>query len=214
MLDVLNAVYLAVVLFSSITMYPSDTTPVPTEKDSFVEVSFHREYWREDGNGKCSFKGVLVPYTRTWPEEVRRGEETVILPPEPDKIAGYVAVINRKVCKGQEPVAIFRAGTPMPVKPFFNPRQINLHTFFPAGDMMETPADKIPQWLPQVIERMALLAKSDKKAEQFIEASRAELDKTLPGLPALTVAKAKNSPVDVGTVPATPVSETAVPVSN
>lgn len=185
MLDVLNAVYLAAILFSSITLYPTGETAVPTERDSFVELKMHREYWRDDGNGKCSYEGVLVPYARTWPEVVRRGDDEITLPPEPDKIAGYVAVANRKICKDQEPVSILRAGTPSTRKPFFGTRQVDKHTFFQSGDMMDTPADKIPLWFPQVIERMAILAKTDPKAEAFIVKSRPELDKVLPGLPAL-----------------------------
>lgn len=31
---------------------------------------------------------------RTWPEEIERGSEKVVLPPVPGKVAGYVAVIN------------------------------------------------------------------------------------------------------------------------
>lgn len=185
MLDILNAVYLAAVLFSSITLYPTDETAVPVEKDAFVELKLHREWWRDDGKGKCSYNGVLVPYTRTWPEEVRRGEEIVILPPEPDKIAGYVVVANRKVCDGKEPVAILRAGTPSTRKPFFGKRQVDLHTFFAAGDMLEAPPDQIPPWLPQVIQRMAQLSKTDEKAAAFMAAARPEIDKAMPGLPGL-----------------------------
>ena len=60
-----------------------------------------------------------------------------------------------------------------------------MHTFFQAGDMLETPPEKMPLWMPQVIERMALLAKTDKKAGGFIAASLPELNKALPGLPGL-----------------------------
>ncbi|WP_071325112.1 hypothetical protein [Janthinobacterium sp. 1_2014MBL_MicDiv] len=185
MLDILNVVYLAAILISSITLYPTGETAVPLEKDAFVELRLHREYWREDGNGKCSYAGVLVPYTRTWPEEVRRSDEVVILPPEPDKIAGYVVVVSRKICAGKEAEAILRAGTPTTRKPFFGNRQVDMHTFFQAGDMLETPPDKMPLWMPQVIERMVLLAKTDKKAGSFIGASLPELRKALPGLPGL-----------------------------
>lgn len=185
MLDILNAVYLAAVLFSSITLYPTDETAVPLEKDAFAELRLHREWWRDDGKGKCSYTGVLVPYARTWSEEVRRGEEVIILPPEPDKIAGYVVVTNRKVCEGKEPESILRAGTPSTRKPFFGKRQVDLHTFFQAGDMLDTPPDQVPPWMPQVIQRMALLAKTDSKAAAFMKAARPEIDKAMPGLPGL-----------------------------
>jgi hypothetical protein len=185
-LDILNAVYLASILVSGITLYPTGETPVPVQRDAYVELRLHREYWREDGKGKCSFNGVLVPFARTWPEEMRRGDETVVLPPEPDKIAGYVVVVNRKVCDGKAPESILRAGIPSTRKPFFGNRQVDIHTFFQAGDMLETPADKMPPWMPQVIERMAMLAKTDKRAQSFIVNSLPELNKALAGLPGLT----------------------------
>jgi hypothetical protein len=185
MLDILNTVYLAAVLFSSITLYPTEETAVPLELNAFVELKLHREYWREDGKGKCSFEGVLVPFARTWSEEVRRRDQVVILPPEPDKIAGYVVIANRKVCQGKTTEAVLRAGTPSTRKPFFGNRQVDMHTFFPAGDMLETPPDKMPPWMPQSVDRLAMLAKTDKRAERFISESAAELNKALPGLPAL-----------------------------
>ena len=185
MLDVLNMIYLAAILISSITLYPSEETPVPLGKNAFVELKLHREYWRDDGKGKCSFNGVLVPFTRTWPEEVRRGDEVIILPPEPEKIAGYVVVVNRKICKGNVSEAILRAGIPSTRKPFFGSRQVDMHTFFQAGDMLETPPEKMPPWMPQVIERLVLLAETDKKADSFITTALPELNKALPGLPGL-----------------------------
>lgn len=185
MLDLLNGIYLAAVLISSITLYPTDESPVPLQKEAFVELKLHREYWREDGKGKCFFAGVLVPYTRTWAEEIRRGDDVAILPPEPEKIAGYVIVVNRKVCDGKAPESILRAGTPSTRKPFFGKRQVDIHTFFQAGDMLETPPEKMPPWMPQVIDRMILLAKEDNNAKRFIVESLPELHKALPGLPSL-----------------------------
>ena len=191
-LDILNLAYVAGILLSSITLYPQGEIPVSLEKDSFAQISLNREWWREDGNGKCTFKGVLVPFTRTWPEEVQRGGDAIVLPPEPDKIAGYVGVVNRKECVDQAPLAILRAGLARPRKEFFRPLQLDKHGFFPAGDMLETPADKIPPWLPQVIERMELLAQKDEAAKSFLAASANELDKVLPGR------VSKTGPADAG----------------
>jgi len=168
-------------LFSSITLYPQGETPPPVVKDSLVEMSFNREWWREDGNGKCDFKGIVVPYTRTWPEEVQRGGDTVVLAPEPEKIAGYVAVVTRKICKDMPPEAILRVGLPVSRKEFFKERVIDKTGHFPAGDLLETPADKVPPWFPQVIERIELLAQKDESAKSFLAGSSAELDKVLPG---------------------------------
>lgn len=182
MFDFLNAVYLAAILFSSITMYPVGETAVPIQLDGAVEARFVREWWRDDGDGKCSYAGMVVPFDRTWPEEVDRGGERVILPPEPGKIAGYVAIINRKTCKGKEAEVILRAGIVRTRTLLFGSRgpQVDKHTFFPAGDMLETPAEKIQPWLPQVIERLERLGEHDKAAKALLTASASELAKVLP----------------------------------
>ncbi|MCU4119742.1 hypothetical protein [Variovorax sp. N23] len=180
MLDLLNIVYLGAILFSSITLYPQGETLVPTVKDSFVEMSFNREWWRDDGNGKCEFTGVLVPYTRTWPEEIQRGGETVVLPPEPDVIVGYVAVVTRKACKGKDPEPILRAGLPVTRKQFFKERMVDKTSHFPAGDMLDTPTDKVPPWFAQAVNRMELMAEKNEAAKRFLAASTIELSKALP----------------------------------
>lgn len=183
MFDFLNVVYLAAILFSSITMYPVGETAVPVRLDGAVDVRFVREWWRDDGDGKCFYTGMVVPFERTWPEEIERGGERVVLPPEPGKIAGYVAVINRKECKGLETEAILRAGIVRSRTLLFGSRgpQVDKHTFFPAGDMLETPSEKIQPWLPQVVERLEHLSVQDKVAKAFLTASASELATVLPG---------------------------------
>ena len=183
MFDFLNVVYLAAILFSSITMYPVGETAVPVRLDGAVDVRFVREWWRDDGDGKCFYTGMVVPFERTWPEEIERGGERVVLPPEPGKIAGYVAVINRKECKGLETEAILRAGIVRSRTLLFGSRgpQVDKHTFFPAGDMLETPSEKIQPWLPQVVERLERLSVQDKVAKAFLTSSASELATVLPG---------------------------------
>lgn len=183
MFDFLNVVYLAAILFSSITMYPVGETAVPVRLDGAVDVRFVREWWRDDGDGKCFYTGMVVPFERTWPEEIERGGEKVVLPPEPGKIAGYVAVINRKECKGLETEAILRAGIVRSRTLLFGSRgpQMDKHTFFPAGDMLETPAEKVQPWLPQVVERLERLSVEDKVAKAFLTSSASELATVLPG---------------------------------
>ena len=183
MFDFLNVVYLAAILFSSITMYPVGETAVPVRLDGAVDVRFVREWWRDDGDGKCFYTGMVVPFERTWPEEIERGGEKVVLPPEPGKIAGYVAVINRKECKGLETEAILRAGIVRSRTLLFGSRgpQVDKHTFFPAGDMLETPAEKVQPWFPQVVERLERLSVQDKVAKTFLTSSASELATVLPG---------------------------------
>ena len=183
MFDFLNVVYLAAILFSSITMYPVGETAVPVRLDGAVDVRFVREWWRDDGDGKCFYTGMVVPFERTWPEEIERGGEKVVLPPEPGKIAGYVAVINRKECKGLETEAILRTGIVRSRTLLFGSRgpQVDKHTFFPAGDMLETPAEKVQPWFPQVVERLERLSVQDKVAKAFLTSSASELATVLPG---------------------------------
>ena len=183
MFDFLNVVYLASILFSSITMYPVGETAVPVSLDGAVEVRFVREWWRDDGDGKCFYTGMVVPFERTWPEEIERGGEKVVLPPEPGKIAGYVALINRKECKGLETEAILRAGLVRSRTLLFGSRgpQVDKHTFFPAGDMLETPAEKVQPWFQQVVERLERLSMQDKVAKTLLTSSASELATVLPG---------------------------------
>ena len=183
MFDFLNAVYLAAILFSSITMYPVGETAVPTRLDGAVELRFVREWWRDDGDGKCLYTGMLVPFERTWPEEVERGGERVTLPPEPGKIAGYIALINRKDCKGLGTETILRAGVVRSRTLLFGSRgpQVDKHTFFPAGDMLETPAEKIQPWFPQIVDRLERLSEQDEAAKAFLATSASELATVLPG---------------------------------
>ncbi|SEB23545.1 hypothetical protein [Variovorax sp. YR216] len=206
MFEAINAVYLAAMLLSSIMLAPEGETLVPLEKDAYVQLSLYREWWREDGRGKCDYKGVLVPYTRTWPEEVQRGGDTVILPPEPDKIAGYVIVVNRKECKDKASEPILRAGLPTVRKYLFRGEAlVDKTSHFQAGDILEASADKIPPWFPQVIERMELLAQRDEGAKSFLAASAKELDKVLPGRTAKATQEPTAATVDGQTLaPTTP----------
>ena len=183
MFDILNALYLAAIMFSSITMYPVGETAVPPKLDGVaLEMSFVREWWREDGDGKCAYKGMLIPFDRTWPEEVRQGDESVTIPPEPGKIAGYVALINRKECKGKETEVILRAGLTRTRTLLFGSRgpQVDKHMFFPAGDLMETPADKIQPWLNQVVGRLEAMGAQDARYKDFLALSTNDLGKVLP----------------------------------
>jgi hypothetical protein len=45
------------VLFSSITLYPTEETAVPLEINAYTELKLHREYWREDGKGNAALQG-------------------------------------------------------------------------------------------------------------------------------------------------------------
>jgi hypothetical protein len=77
----------------------------------------------------CEYKTLVIPYDRTWAEEIRNGsDDTATRPPAPGKRAGFGYVLYRKDCEGQAPEAMFYVGE-SGAPPYFN------HTFL-AGDMM------------------------------------------------------------------------------
>ncbi len=178
----LDMLYLGVMLFSSITLYPFET-PLPSALESVTPISLHREWWREDGEGKCTFEGVAVPYVRDWEEVVQQGDREVVIPAEPDKRAAYAILVNRKLCQGKAPEAILRAGALIGARRglFDNEKKAIGASNFAAGDLLQTPPDKQPKWLSQVVGRIERVAAAgDVKAKAFLDTSVAELDVALP----------------------------------
>lgn len=178
----LDMLYLGVMLFSSITLYPFET-PLPSALESVTPIGLHREWWRDDGEGKCTFEGVAVPYVRDWAEVVQQGDREIVVPAEPDKRAAYAILVNRKLCQGKAPEAILRAGALIGARRglFDNEKKAIGASNFAAGDLLQTPADKQPKWLAQVVGRIERVAAAgDAKAKAFLEASVSELDAALP----------------------------------
>jgi len=142
-----TAVNGAVALLSSITLYPMNDIVFPEQREAVVAVEMHREWWRDDG--ACTFKGIAVPFVRDWPEEIADGEGTRILPPEPEKTAGYAFVITQKVCPQKADENILRLGdTRLLVKTFYKTRNTQV---FAANEMLQE--EDRPKWLYQVIDR-------------------------------------------------------------
>lgn len=56
--------------------------------ESVTALRYQRHFLREDG--KCEFHGVVVPWERTWEEQVAQEGQTstTVLPAEPGKIVG------------------------------------------------------------------------------------------------------------------------------
>ena len=214
----LDMLYLGMMLFSSITLYPFET-PLPSAMESVTPISLHREWWRDDGEGKCTFEGVAVPYARDWEEVVKTADKEVVMPAEPDKRAAYAILVNRKLCQGKAPEAILRAGALIGARRglFDNEKKAIGASNFAAGDLLQTPTDKQPKWLAQVVARVERVAAAgDPKAKTFLQASTAELDAALPARAAAQ--KKEAEPAVDGAAPVaavvSPVVEPAAPVAN
>lgn len=162
MFEFFNAVFLAATLLSNIVVYSDGDFPFPQERESAVAVSMHREFWRDDGNGKCKYTGIMVPYVRDWEEVVKHGDIETVLPPEPNKTAGQAFIINKKVC-GATIEPVFRTGAILSAKGSL----LYKHSFA-AFDVTEMKVEDRPKWLEQVLLRIERVAAHDKHANEFV----------------------------------------------
>lgn len=178
MFEILNALYLGAVIISSINLYSDADYKLTGDLDALVEFSAHREWWRDDGNGKCSFKGALVPFSRDWDEVDESVYPPIVRPATPEKLAGQAVIITKKVCKtdaGEIATPMFSAG-------LIWRASSNIHRKGQVlvQDMIGLPPDSKPQWLPGVLGRVELLADTDPVAKAFM----AELAESVDALSA------------------------------
>ncbi len=180
MLGFLDLLYLGAMMVANITLYAEHDLQYP-DLGEVAAISFHREWWRDEG--KCRFRGLLVPYARTWEEETKNAFLEAVLPPEPDKTAGVAVVVNKKECPGKEPEAIFRVASQV------GERRVMKGLFkVPAADLGSIPEAERPLWLPQVIEIIEKNAATNPDARDF-------LDFTQQALEAAEAAKAESDPL-------------------
>lgn len=183
MFEFFNTVFLAATLLSNIVLYSDGDHPFPTARESVVEVGLHREFWRADGNGKCKYTGLMVPYVRDWEEVVKHGEFETVFPPEPDKTAGQAFIINKKVC-GDTVEPVFRTGTIMSATGSL----LYKHSF-QAFDVTEMKVEDRPKWLEQVLFRIDRVAAHDAKAKAFVRFNKTT---SFPKMPNDLVERLKN----------------------
>lgn len=196
MLDIFNAMYLMAMMVANITLYSDQDYIYPTERESVVAVSLHREWWREDGNGKCKYTGVMVPFARDWEEVIKHSESfDTVLPPEPDKTAGYAFIINRKIC-GDKVEAVFRSAAVIG----FGKGFLYKH-YFPAFDVTEMRPDQQPKWMAQVLHRIERVSASNVEAKSFIEFNKAAALKLPVDLDALVKNLGTAPPAQEDTLP-------------
>lgn len=205
MFEIINLLYSGFLLVANINMYSVAEYPTmdtPETRDSVVAVSFYREWWRADGEGKCTYEGIKVPYVRDWSITTRiRGEEHVI-PPEPNKTAGDAILINRRVCKGKSPEAMLYLGEP--------PRKWGKfikNTLVHVGDTKDMKSEHFPKWYNQVIQRVTRVAATDDTARQFL----ADTEATRQALPAVPDASVE---ANSGTSSETQTSTSSSPVAS
>ncbi|MDN0075414.1 hypothetical protein QU481_10980 [Crenobacter sp. SG2303] len=168
MLDILNLMFLGATVLSSIVLYSDADYPVYStmaEINSVTEVSMHREWWREDGNGKCRYTGLVVPFVRDWDQVNKTRNTETVIPAEPNKVAGQAIILNKKVCNGKPDEAILRGVTAWRATKMLENWQ------FYAEDLTDSTEENRPKWFKQVMQRIQTVAAQDEKANAFVEAT-------------------------------------------
>lgn len=147
---------------AQITLYSSADFESAKRLDSVVEITFHREWWRDDG--KCTFTGLAVPFVRDWEEVVDNIYSKSVISPKPSKIAGRAYVINRKLCPGKAPEPMFLVDETVN----WNVPLLLGYKIF-ALNVTAMRDDQRPKWLPQVLARIERVAETDPKAKCFMD---------------------------------------------
>lgn len=159
MLPLLDIFFLGALAISSINLYPHDIELKPGLEVATVFTA-HREWWREDGEGKCLYTGLVVPFARDW--ELLDETTNTVRPPEPDVAVGQAILVNQKVCEGKEPEVMLRTGETWGTRGILRPGNI-----INVADVTQAKPDQRPKWFAQVLARAQRLAASDENAKAF-----------------------------------------------
>ncbi|HDR8919207.1 TPA: hypothetical protein QDA95_002380, partial [Burkholderia vietnamiensis] len=112
----------------------------------------------------CSGEGVMVPYARDWEETVQRGQEEIVLPPEPDKTVGQSYIVTKMKCKDKPEERVLLVD-----------QDSRLHTRLPEDHTLTMQAyfglkaDQRPKWFAQVIKRLERAAATNPSAKQALD---------------------------------------------
>lgn len=176
MLDVINLIFLGAMALANIVLHNTADTPLPAAKGEVVTIAFREEAYNvmdawgmRDTSGFCRWTGVAIPYARTWEETVSNGYVETVLSSEPDKIAGYALLINKKQCPGKADEAMFRVATMIepPTSRFKGTLMMGYAgRFVQLASLRE---DERPRWLPQVLGALANAAKTNPAAKEFVD---------------------------------------------
>ncbi|CAB3887326.1 hypothetical protein LMG26684_03904 [Achromobacter mucicolens] len=165
-------------------------TEVSNDLESATAATYKPYHYRS--GQQCISSAFVVPYARTWPEETSPNDSGVVQtrPPEPDKIAGYIAVVYEKKCPSAPPEPILRAGRQPTITGkgtiFTRAFSTDNTTYFmstwdsavDSRDMTEPGAK--PVWWPQVVERLTRLSKTDSAIKQMLVANESLFLKAAP----------------------------------
>lgn len=172
MFGLLNVIFLGGMMVADVVLYLDQDYKIQS-RDSVVELSMHREWWREDGNGKCKYTGYATPIVRDWEIiDVRDGVEYRI-PPNLEDTYGVAIVANKKVCEGKPVEDIFRTAVMVRAR-----EGMTLYEKWSthAQDYYSTREDIRAQWIPQILERLETMAAIDRPALDALTSIRSSMD--------------------------------------
>lgn len=186
--DLLNVVFISANLVAGSQYAAEASYKYPKESEAVVEIKAYREWWREDGKGKCQYTGLMVPFVRDWTMVVKENDGMEReLPPDLETRAGHAIIYNQKICKDRPAEAVFRMGSTN-ARNFFNQLPEGGPVFI--SDFYDMKPEQIPQWLKQVTERIERVAAKDAAAQQFITVSAKDLENVKAAIAAAAPAAA------------------------
>lgn len=162
MFDFFNFVLYSSLLMASPTLVARNyLDDVPKPPLGGVEQIVFRDpkFWSDP---ECFYSGIVTPYVRDWEETRDNGFSQEVVPPEPDKIAGYALVFNKKECKDK------------PAEHILYVASWAARGRLDKGGKIQAAAvykDNRPNWLPQVIKTIEKAAATDKAAKEFLDFS-------------------------------------------
>ncbi|MEX3671128.1 hypothetical protein AB3X82_23335 [Paraburkholderia phenoliruptrix] len=160
-----NALYLAGAVIGNVILWPDqmyDLHKTREERDTVSVISFHPQWYKSDA--KCRYTGVLVPYVRDWPETVKHGDQEEVIPPDLEHTAGHAIILDKKVCPGQADQSVFLVDEVQR-----NIGRIAVAESFHFSDPAELRPEYRPKWMPQVLQRIQLVAERDANTRQFFD---------------------------------------------
>ena len=160
-----------------------------TRMDMAKTVQYMRVWWREDG--KCSFEGVLVP----WSDPQAEGEDAL-------KVAGYASVIYSRKCPEQAEQSVLLIGK-QEVYTRKNTTTLSHGQAVQTMDLFDNPVEARPIWWPQVAQRLLTLAPTDAAALRFVQHAQDNLVRLMPEQEAAIRAAAAGPAAEPATAPAT-----------
>lgn len=166
MFETLNALFLGFHIVASPIYVRNDTEiQLPALGGVVYKEGFKPELFRES----CRYAGVVVAFDRDWEDEVTIGEQKIVRPAEPGKLAGYAFLVNKELCPGKPAQRVSyvydtsAAGATLGAKALVK-----------EGHQVQTlpltkETSELYRWLPQVMRRIEAVADTNPAAKSFLE---------------------------------------------